>query len=49
MLVIVGHEITPDRNHFLALNVDEVIPNVQFPASAGPVRKPNRDRVAVPS
>jgi hypothetical protein len=25
VLVIVGHEITPDRNHFLALNVDEVV------------------------
>lgn len=25
MLVIVGHEITPDHNHFLALNVGEVI------------------------
>lgn len=25
VLVIVGHEITPDRNHFLALNVDQVI------------------------
>ena len=25
VLVIVGHEITPDHNHFLALNVDEVI------------------------
>jgi hypothetical protein len=27
VLVIVDHEITPDRNHFLALNVDEVIDN----------------------
>ncbi len=25
VLVIIGHEVTPDRNHFLALNVDEVI------------------------
>jgi hypothetical protein len=25
LLVIVGHEITPERNHFLALNVDQVI------------------------
>jgi len=31
VLVIVGHEITPDRNHFLALNVDEVIPNTLAP------------------
>jgi hypothetical protein len=31
VLVIVGHEITPDRNHFLALNVDEVIPNTLPP------------------
>ncbi len=27
LLVIVGHEITPDRNHFLALNVDTVVSN----------------------
>jgi hypothetical protein len=27
VLVIVDHEITPPRNHFLALNVDEVIDN----------------------
>jgi hypothetical protein len=27
VLVIVGHEITPDHNHFLALNVDTVIDN----------------------
>lgn len=27
VLVLVGHEITPPRNHFLALNVDEVIDN----------------------
>lgn len=25
VLVIIGHEITPDRNHFLALNIDRVI------------------------
>jgi hypothetical protein len=31
VLVIVGHEITPDRNHFLALNVDEVIPSTLAP------------------
>jgi hypothetical protein len=31
VLVIVGHEITPDRNHFLALNIDEVIPNTLAP------------------
>ena len=29
--------------------VDHIIPNVTFPASAGPVRRPNRDRVAVAS
>lgn len=27
VLVIIGHEITPDRNHFLALNLDYVIDN----------------------
>jgi len=31
VLVIVDHEITPDRNHFLALNVDEVIDNTLAP------------------
>lgn len=31
VLVIVGHEITPDRNHFLALNVDAVVDNRQPP------------------
>jgi hypothetical protein len=31
VLVIVGHEITPDHNHFLALNVDEVIDNMLAP------------------
>lgn len=31
VLVIVGHEITPDRNHFLALDVAEVIPNTLAP------------------
>lgn len=25
LLVIVGHEITPDRNHFLALNIDTLV------------------------
>jgi hypothetical protein len=25
VLVIVGHEITPDRNHFLALNIDTLV------------------------
>ena len=29
--------------------VREIIPNVVFPATAGPVRKPNRDAVAVAS
>jgi hypothetical protein len=27
VLVIVGHEITPERNHFLALNIDSVVDN----------------------
>lgn len=31
VLVIVGHEITPDRNHFLALNVDHTVPNTLPP------------------
>ncbi|HEU4322400.1 MAG TPA: CehA/McbA family metallohydrolase [Roseiflexaceae bacterium] len=31
LLVIVDHEITPDRNHFLALDVDEVIDNTLSP------------------
>lgn len=31
LLVLVGHEITPDRNHFLALNVDHVVANTQPP------------------
>jgi hypothetical protein len=31
VLVIVGHEITPDHNHFLALNVAEVIDNTLAP------------------
>jgi hypothetical protein len=31
VLVIIDHEITPDRNHFLALNVDEVIDNTLPP------------------
>jgi hypothetical protein len=31
LLVIVGHEITPDRNHFLALNVDCVVSNALSP------------------
>jgi hypothetical protein len=31
VLVIVDQEITPDRNHFLALNVDEVIDNTLEP------------------
>ncbi|MEI7645617.1 MAG: CehA/McbA family metallohydrolase [Chloroflexales bacterium] len=30
LLVIVGHEITPDRNHFLAFNLGEVV-NRQLP------------------
>ncbi|HJZ47374.1 MAG TPA: PHP domain-containing protein, partial [Roseiflexaceae bacterium] len=31
VLVIIDHEITPDHNHFLALNVDEVIDNTLAP------------------
>jgi hypothetical protein len=31
VLVIVGHEITPDHNHFLALNVGDVIDNTLAP------------------
>jgi hypothetical protein len=31
VLVIVGHEITPDHNHFLALNVGEVVDNTLAP------------------
>ncbi len=42
------HTMTPDPGQLQAW-VDEIIPNVTFPSSAGPVRKPNRDRVAVPS
>ena len=35
------HTMTPDPAQ-LQQWVDEIIPNVTFPASAGPVRKPNR-------
>lgn len=31
VLVIVGHEITPSRNHFLALNIDHVVDREQPP------------------
>lgn len=31
VLVVVGHEITPERNHFLALNVDGVVSRDQPP------------------
>jgi hypothetical protein len=31
VLVIVGHEITPDRNHFLALNTEAVVSREQPP------------------
>jgi hypothetical protein len=31
VLVIVGHEITPERNHFLALNIGTVIDNTLAP------------------
>jgi alkanesulfonate monooxygenase SsuD/methylene tetrahydromethanopterin reductase-like flavin-dependent oxidoreductase (luciferase family) len=42
------HTMTPDPKQ-LQHWVDEIIPNVTFPATAGPVRKPNRNRVAVAS
>jgi len=42
------HTMTPDPKQLRAW-VDEIIPNVQFPTSAGPVRKPNRGQVAVAS
>jgi alkanesulfonate monooxygenase SsuD/methylene tetrahydromethanopterin reductase-like flavin-dependent oxidoreductase (luciferase family) len=42
------HTMTPDPKQ-LEDWVREIIPNVTFPASAGPVRKPNRDAVAVAS
>ena len=42
------HTMTPDPKQ-LQQWVDEIIPNVTFPSTAGPVRKPNRNRVAVPS
>ncbi|GAB4435916.1 MAG: CehA/McbA family metallohydrolase [Chloroflexi bacterium OHK40] len=31
LLVVVGHEITPPRNHFLALNTGSVVPNSLAP------------------
>lgn len=31
VLVLIDHEITPDRNHFLALDIDEVIDNKLAP------------------
>ena len=40
------HTMTPDPAQ-LHDWVDEIIANVKFPATAGPVRKPNRDTVAV--
>ena len=42
------HTMTPDPAQLEAW-VREIIPNVTFPATAGPVRKPNRHRVAVAS
>ena len=42
------HTMTPDPKQ-LRDWVEEIIPNVTFPASAGPVRRPNRNRVAVAS
>jgi hypothetical protein len=40
--------MTPDPKQ-LEDWVREIIPNVTFPSTAGPVRKPNRDAVAVAS
>src|SRR6185503_14624169 len=42
------HTMTPDPAQ-LQQWVDQIIPNVTFPAGAGAVRKPNRGRVAVAS
>jgi len=42
------HTMTPDPAQ-LRDWVEHVIPNVTFPATAGPVRKPNRGAVAVAS
>ncbi len=42
------HTMTPDPRQ-LHDWVREIIPNVTFPPTAGPVRKPNRGAVAVPS
>ena len=42
------HTMTPDPRQ-LQDWVDEVIPNVAFPPTAGPVRRPNRNGVAVAS
>jgi alkanesulfonate monooxygenase SsuD/methylene tetrahydromethanopterin reductase-like flavin-dependent oxidoreductase (luciferase family) len=42
------HTMTPDPAQ-LRQWVDEVIPNVTFPATAGPVRRPNRTGAAVAS
>jgi probable F420-dependent oxidoreductase len=40
------HTLTPDREQ-LRHWVDEIIPNVTFPPTAGPVRRPNRNLSAV--
>jgi hypothetical protein len=40
------HTMTPDPRQ-LRQWVDEIIPNVTFPPTAGPVRRPNRNRTAV--
>ncbi len=40
------HTMTPDPKQ-LRNWVEEIIPNVKFPSSAGPVRKPNRNAAAV--
>jgi alkanesulfonate monooxygenase SsuD/methylene tetrahydromethanopterin reductase-like flavin-dependent oxidoreductase (luciferase family) len=42
------HTMTPDPAQ-LRDWVERIIPNVTFPASAGPVRRPNRNAVAVAS
>ncbi len=42
------HTMTPDPAQ-LQRWVDEIIPNVAFPATAGPVRRPNRSLVTIES
>ena len=46
-----GGVLVPSEHHIGAFHdwVQEIIPNIVFPATAGPVRKPNRSTVAVAS